>query len=239
MHVHVDGASTGAAAVVPQAGEQHAAGVHPVRRRDEVGEQVELEAGQLELATLDDGAALVGVDRYVERACEVVARRARVRHQRERRPCLLAAAGRQPGGLPGPEATDHVGRPAYADLLQRGRGQARGVALGAQHQHVQVVGRDRQPRVAGRVEPPLQHVALDEQRARDVALLGALGRRPDVDEHGAALPGLHGAQRVEPQQPGPGHGEQVDDRLRGRGAHQSVPECSSETTWGRPSSSRT
>jgi hypothetical protein len=76
---------------------------------------------------------------------------------------------------------------------------------------VQVVGREWQPGVAGRVEPPLQDVALHQHGARHLALLGPLGSRADVDEHRTGLPGPLRAMRVEPEQAGPSGGKQVDD----------------------------
>ena len=71
----------------------------------------------------------------------------------------------------------------HADVLQRGGGQAGRDALGVQDDHLQVPVREREPVGAGRVEPPLEHVPVDDQRSRDLALGGPLGRRPDVDEH--------------------------------------------------------
>ena len=79
--------------------------------------------------------------------------------------------------------TDDVGGAVQAEIEQRRRGQARGVALRAQHHpfHVVVDGL-RQPRVAGRVAAPLEHVALDHQRRGHAALALTLGLRPDVDQ---------------------------------------------------------
>ncbi len=241
VHVHVDRPAAVLAAPVPERRQQRSPGVHPVGRRDQVGQQVELEPGQLELTALHGSPSLVDVDPQLSRQCVVVDGRAGLGHQRQRRPGRRAAGDRQSGLPPGLEPADDVGGPVDADLLQGRRREAGRVALGAEHDHVQVVRRDRQPRLTGRVEPPLEHVALDEHGAGHVALLGALRGRSDVDEDGTVEAGRHRADRVQPEQSGPGAGEQVDDRLRGYGCggHQSVPECSSETTCAWPSSSRT
>ena len=70
---------------------------------------------------------------------------ARCEHDR----ALLGAGGRQALGPPGLVARlDHVGRAEQAEVLQRGRGQARRVALVADHHRPQVVA--RRPRAAGR-----------------------------------------------------------------------------------------
>jgi hypothetical protein len=87
------------------------------------------------------------------------------------------------------ETADDVRGPVAAEPLQADRGQARGVALQAQDDDLQVVSGCRQPRLAGRVEPPLQHVALDDQRTRNLALGSALPFRTDVHQHGAVLYG--------------------------------------------------
>jgi hypothetical protein len=63
---------------------------------------------------------------------------------------------------------------------------------------VQVVRRDRESRCACRIEPPLQHVALEDERAGRLALVDALRVRPDVDEQGTLLYGVRRLVRVEP-----------------------------------------
>jgi hypothetical protein len=78
----------------------------------------------------------------------------------------------------------HVGD---ADVHEGGDGEARRVALLAEH--------DQRPlRVdagvvmrAGRVDPPLEHVPVDDERAGDGAVGLALGDRTGVDEHGALV----------------------------------------------------
>ena len=82
---------------------------------------------------------------------------------------------------------DDVGGAVQAEVQQRRRGQAGGVALRTHDHPLDVVADGlRQPGVAGRVAAPFQDVALDHQRARDLALAESLGLRPDVDEHRAA-----------------------------------------------------
>jgi high-affinity nickel-transport protein len=121
-------------------------------------------------------------------------------------------AGVAPGGV----ATDQIGGPPDAELLQSSRGQARGVALLADHDHLQVVRRVAQPRVAGRVEPPLQHVALDHHRLGQLTFGGSLGGGSDVDQHrtpcAVRLPRLTGRH---PDQAGSGVGQHVVDRAGG------------------------
>ena len=72
--------------------------------------------------------------------------------------------------------------------------------LGAEHDHVQVVGGDREACLAGRVEAPLQHVPLNEQRARYVALLGPLRGRPDVHQDRPVLAGSLRREGVEAEE---------------------------------------
>lgn len=105
-------------------------------------------------------------------------------------------------------ATDDIGRPVQTEILQRRRGKARGVALGAQHHPLDiVVGRLRQSGVTGRVAAPLQHVALDHQRTGQLALECPLGRRPDVDQNRAAIHRRRDRGGLQPAQPVPGPGQ--------------------------------
>src|SRR3954447_6852432 len=90
---------------------------------------------------------------------------------------------REPRGRPGFDPADDVGRAPEAERAQARGGQARAVALPAQHDDVPVVVRRlRDGRVAGRVEPPLQHRPVDDERARDLALRGPLPLGAGVDE---------------------------------------------------------
>jgi hypothetical protein len=82
--------------------------------------------------------------------------------------------------------------------------QRRRVALLAEHDHAGVVRRLRDPRAAARVEPPLQHVALDHQRMQrlvNLAFSRPLRFRPYVDEQGVLpehlLVGVPGAEPIE------------------------------------------
>jgi len=142
---------------------------------------------------------------------------------------------RQTGGLPGAEPALEVGGPVHAEVEQARCRQARGVALRAEHDHLQVIARDRQPGGARRVEAPFQHVPLGDDRARDLALRRSLRLRPDVNQDGARLLGTLCLVRVQPGQPGPGGGQDRVDRLRtGRRAHQSTS-ATSVPTIARPS----
>ena len=68
--------------------------------------------------------------------------------------------------------------------LQSCSREARGIAFGTEHDHLDVmIGRDRQPRAGDRVESPLEHVTFDNQRAHDTALDRALTVRTDVDQY--------------------------------------------------------
>ena len=70
-----------------------------------------------------------------------------------------------------------------AELLQGDRREARAVALVADQDDapVRVVG-DREAVRAGRVEAPLEHVAVDDERARQLAVAEAQLHRPHVDD---------------------------------------------------------
>src|SRR6266542_1479678 len=139
---------------------------------------------------------------------------------------VSAGGGGQAGGLPGLDAAGEVGRPAQPEVLQRRRRERRGVPLLAVHHHAQVVGRDREPGVAGRIEAPFQVVALHHDRARDDAGGGALDSRADVDEDRAVALGGQRLRRVEPVQTGPCRGEDLVDGTGAGRLHQSRPACS-------------
>src|SRR4029453_7778711 len=137
----------------------------------------------------------------------------------------------QPGRAPGLEAADDVGGAVDAELLEGRGGEARGVALGADDDDRHVVGRQREAGVARRVEAPLEDVALDDQRARDVALLGPLRGRTDVDEDAAVVGVPAGGLGREPPEPGAGGVEDLVDAAgpggppvvgHGRGVYGSV-----------------
>ncbi len=95
-----------------------------------------------------------------------------------------AGLGRQAGGGPRLEAADQIGR-RHADRVQRVGGERGRVALGTDDDPALPFDRRGHPRIGVRVQPPLQMVALDDQRTGDLALLNPLPVRPDVDEPGA------------------------------------------------------
>ncbi len=141
-------------------------------------------------------------------------------------PAAASSGDRPSACLPRLESARQVGGTVHAELLQGGGGQARGVALRAEHDDLQVVAGDRQPRRAGGVEAPLQHVALDDHSAGDLALGGALRGRADVHQDGAGPHRLVGLRRAQPRKPGPGLGQHVIDSPR----HQSCSASSVRTS---------
>lgn len=83
---------------------------------------------------------------------------------------------------PGAVTADKVRRAVQAELAQRRGGQRGRVAL---------VAHDDRPRVGvdavelprrGRIEPPLEHDALNHDRARQLAFVAPVGFRPRVDD---------------------------------------------------------
>ncbi len=131
------------------------------------------------------------------------------------------SAGSTPAAFSALVAADHVGGAVQAEVDQRRRGQARRVALRAQHDPFDVVTDGLgQPRVAGGVAAPLEHVAFDDQCGGDVALARPLRGGPDVDEQGApAQRGGHVA-RLDARQLG-ARGLQHGVNTTQRAAHQS------------------
>src|SRR6516225_5293525 len=121
---------------------------------------------------------------------------------------------RQPGGAPGPEAADHIGRVAQAQGLQGGGGERGGVSLVAADDpgHLVIGGFGNSGRAA-RIAPPFQVVALDHDGAGNLAGL-ALPVRAGVDEDRAAIHGPECRYGVEPGQATAGLDEQVVDRGR-------------------------
>jgi AcrR family transcriptional regulator len=135
---------------------------------------------------------------------------------------------------PGPEPADHVGGAIQAEVLQRGRGQAGGIPLLADHDDpVVIAGDPRQPGVATGIEAPFQVVALHHGRAGNLAVRGPLGGGPDVDEEPAIGPLAEGLWGGQPQQPGARGGEHVVDRARTRRPirhHAAAPSVSLSTS---------
>lgn len=93
-----------------------------------------------------------------------------------------------PGHLAHPRlvTTHQVGGSVQAEAAQGVGHQARAVALVADHDHAKVRGgRLGDPVRAGRVEPPLQHVAVDDHRPGQLAVAETLLDRAGVDHEGA------------------------------------------------------
>ena len=126
-------------------------------------------------------------------------------------------------GLQRVVAADDIGGAVQAEVEQRRGGQARGVALGTQHDPFHVVADGlRQPCIARRVAAPFEDVAFDHQRRGHVALVLALGMRADVDQDSAPLErGRHLARR-KPPQPGAGFFEYPIDSTHYRPSGASV-----------------
>src|SRR5439155_5252240 len=81
------------------------------------------------------------------------------------------------------EASVEVGGPGEAQLLERKGGKARGVALVADQDDRLIRAGDLGEAVRrGRVEPPLEHVAVHDDGAGKLAVAGALLDRPDVHD---------------------------------------------------------
>jgi len=81
------------------------------------------------------------------------------------------------------KTTNHIRRTRESNILQSCSGEARGIAFGAEHDYLEIViFHDRQPRVGGWVEPPLEHVTLDNQRVGNSSLDRALAFWTNIDE---------------------------------------------------------
>ena len=80
------------------------------------------------------------------------------------------------------------------------RGERRRVALRAHHDDARVgAGQSRDPGLAARVQPPLEHVTADDDRPWDLALDDPLLQRPDVDKYRAVGEGSE--RRLGPEPP--------------------------------------
>jgi hypothetical protein len=93
--------------------------------------------------------------------------------------------------------------------LQRGGGEARRVALLTDHDDLQPVVGNGQPRVAAGIETPLQDIALDDEGSGHEALRLTLCCGPDVDYDGTRPPRLLGLLRSESYEPSPGRFEHL------------------------------
>lgn len=69
----------------------------------------------------------------------------------------------------------------------------------------------RKPVATGRVQAPLQDVALHDDGPWDLSLLLALGGRADVDQQAAVIDHGGGLVGIQPPEPGPGLVEELVD----------------------------
>ena len=89
---------------------------------------------------------------------------------------------------PGLESTLEVRGVREADGLEARGGQARCVALVAEHDHGLLRARHLREAVGpGRIQAPFEDVAVDDERARDLPVGAALVDRTDVDQQRAAV----------------------------------------------------
>lgn len=96
---------------------------------------------------------------------------------------------------PGLEAADEIGGSVQAELLELGGGEAGAVALVADDHDVRVVAGDLgNVVVTCRVEPPLEDVAVDHNRARELTVSSSLLDRAGVDDQRAL--GLYTLQKL-------------------------------------------
>jgi len=87
---------------------------------------------------------------------------------------------------PGLETADKVGRTGQPQPLQRVCSEAGAVALIADdHDPPSGVVNDREPVGAGRIEPPLEHVSVNDDRSRKLTVAVPLIDRPCVNNKGA------------------------------------------------------
>ena len=96
--------------------------------------------------------------------------------------------------------------------LQRRRRETGGVPLVAHDDHGLVLVDLRDAVRTRWIETPLEHVALDHDRTRDVAVDLAQRGRPDVDEQRTFAHRVGRLGRLDPPEPGPGPLEQFVDR---------------------------
>ena len=130
----------------------------------------------------------------------------------------VAGQSRDPGVVGSParfQATKPPSRSVTAvrpTSEQAGRGEAGGVALLADdhHRSIGILGLGEAVGAAG-VEAPLQVVALDDEGAGNLAELGPLGRRADVDQQAAVV-----ARSAWPGAGPPGAGRGAPARAGGR-----------------------
>ena len=96
----------------------------------------------------------------------------------------VLAHNRQTHCVPGLKSTNHVRRAAESKILESCGREARGIAFGTEHDHMEImIGRDRQPRAGGGVSWSYQDVTFDNQRARNTALDRALAFGANIDQY--------------------------------------------------------
>jgi hypothetical protein len=76
---------------------------------------------------------------------------------------------------------------------------------------VVIPGHPGQPGLAAGIQPPLQVIALDDDRSGYLAVLGPLRGGPDVDQDRSGGAFGEGLLRGQPQQPGAGYAEDLVD----------------------------
>ena len=107
-------------------------------------------------------------------------------------------------------AADQVGC-VHSQSSEGGGRETRLVSLVADQNHPSLDVNADDAAGTGWSQPPFQHVPVDYERPRDVAVATSLLNRSDVDDQGTC--GLFGFEGVgrDPQQPGAGGSEQIVD----------------------------
>lgn len=83
---------------------------------------------------------------------------------------------------------DEVGGPVQSEVLKRGRGKARAVALIAyDNDALVVIGDFAEPMRAGGIESPFQNVSIDDDRSRQFPVSTTLFDRPYVYDEGSGI----------------------------------------------------
>ena len=115
---------------------------------------------------------------------------------------------------PGDEAAGQIGSIEEAEVLQGRRRQARSIALGAHEDDLLIVsGHLGKPVRTARIEPPLENVAIDDQRARQLTVPTPHLDGSDVDQQRARRLRRRCRRRVGPHETSTGRGEDLRDRL--------------------------
>ena len=113
---------------------------------------------------------------------------------------------------PGLESTGQIDGSLESELAQRGRCQTRAVALVADHDDAYAgIGDLGYVMRAGGVESPLEHVAVNDQRSRQVPVTLSLFDRTGVDDQRARRHLLLQVGRLDPIEAAPGLVEEEID----------------------------